>query len=94
MNKVAHVASGGATWATRYFLCVRLKVGSCLSSCFFFSSPHSGAVNSCPENPFRICFDIQLDLHEPAGGCQPNLGLIPALYVCVDFCVCVRTPAS
>lgn len=70
-----------------------LKVGLCLSSCFFFS-PHSGAVNSCPENPFRICFDIQLDLHEPAGGCQPNLGLIPALYVCGFLRVCGRLPAD
>lgn len=47
------------------------------------------AVNSCPENPFRICFDIQLDLHEPVGGCQPTSGLIPALYVCGFWCVCV-----
>lgn len=54
------------------------------------------AVNSCPENPFRICFDIQLDLHEPVGGCQPTSGLIPALYVCGFWCVCVcgRLPAD
>lgn len=46
------------------------------------------------KNPFRICFDIQLDLHEPAGGCQPNAGLIPGLLVCACECVCVQTPAS
>lgn len=46
--------------------------------------------------PFRICFDIQLDLHEPVGGCQPNLGLIPALYVCgfARMCACGRLPAD
>lgn len=48
----------------------------------FFSSLRSAVVNSCPENPFRICFDIQLDLHEPACGCQPNFGLIRALCMC------------
>lgn len=65
-------------------------IGSVLKVAFvselFF---RSGVVNSCPENPFRICFDIQLDLHEPVGGCQPNLGLIPALYACGCACVCV-----
>lgn len=43
------------------------------------------------KNPFQICFDIQLDLREPVGGCQPNLGLILAALRVRGFrgCACV-----